>query len=128
MAVDPTSIVDFAKVAPYLTNPLVLVGFVLLLFFGVHEALIKSRILPPVSQTASGKVVPLVLRYGFIVAVLLILLGFSLAAWNSYLKTKAPVEVRTTKQQVTQQAGDCSANANGDNNSQNINCDDKAKK
>jgi hypothetical protein len=30
--------------------------------------------------------------------------------------------------QVNQEAGDCSANANGDNNSQSVNCDDKAKK
>jgi len=30
--------------------------------------------------------------------------------------------------QVNQQAGDCSANANGDHNSQSINCEDKDKK
>jgi hypothetical protein len=81
---DPTSLGEFSKVAPYLTNPLVLIGFVLLLFFGVHRVLIKSGVLVPVSRTASGKIVRLLLHYGFVVALLLILCGFGLA----YFKTK----------------------------------------
>lgn len=84
MASGLTSIGEFAKVAPYLTNPLVLIGFVLLLFFGIQTALIKSGILPPVSKTASGKIVRLLLNHAFIVALLLILSGFGLAAWNSH--------------------------------------------
>jgi hypothetical protein len=67
---------SFAQIAPYLTNPLVLVGFVLLLIFGVHKALIKSNILPPVSPTASNKIVRLILHYGFAIALLVLLLGF----------------------------------------------------
>jgi hypothetical protein len=78
------SIGEFSKVAPYLTNPLVLIGFVLLLVFGIHRALIKSGILPPVSKTESAKIVRLLLHYGFIVALLLIFLGFGLVAWNSH--------------------------------------------
>jgi hypothetical protein len=85
---DATSIGEFTKVAPYLTNPLVLIGFVLLLFFRIHKALIKSPILTPVSKTASSKIVRLLLHYGFIVALLLILLGFGLTVWKEYLKTK----------------------------------------
>ncbi len=42
----------FSNVAPHLANLLVLVGFVLLLFFGVHRTLIRSGILQPVA--ASG--------------------------------------------------------------------------
>jgi hypothetical protein len=34
----------FQKIAPYLKHPLVLVGFVLLIFFGIHRTLIKSGI------------------------------------------------------------------------------------
>jgi hypothetical protein len=84
VAAGPTSIGEFSKVAPYLTNPLVLIGFVLLLFFGIHWELIKSGILPPVSKVASTKIVRLLLNYGFIVALLLILSGFGLAAWKSH--------------------------------------------
>ncbi len=36
----------FAEIAPYLTDPLVLVGFVALLAFGVHWTLIKSGVIP----------------------------------------------------------------------------------
>src|SRR5258708_18074214 len=34
----------------------------------------------------------------------------------------------SSQPQVNQQAGDCSANANGNNNSQSINCDENDKK
>jgi len=121
VAADPTSIVEFSKVTPYLTNPLSLIGFVLLLLFGIYETLIKSGILPPVSRTASSKIVRLLLNHGFIVAVLVILAGFGLEAWNSYLKAKP-------QHSVIQQAGDCSANANGNGNTQSVDCGDKDKK
>jgi hypothetical protein len=75
----------FSKVAPYLSNPLVLIGFALLLFFGVHRTLVKSRLLSPVNPTASNKIVRLLLHYGFVVALLLVFLGFGFAAWTSYL-------------------------------------------
>ena len=86
-----SDIESFSKTAPYLTNPLVLVGLGLFLVFGVHQALIKSGILPPVSQRASDRIVRLLIHYGFIVAVLLILLGFSLTALDRYLKIGANV-------------------------------------
>jgi hypothetical protein len=57
---------------------------VLLLFFGIHYTLIRSGILTPVSKAESGKIVRLLLNYGFIVALLLIFLGFGLVAWNSH--------------------------------------------
>lgn len=88
MSVDPSSINGFAKVAPFLTNPLVLVGFVLLLFFGVHRSLIKSGVLPPISKTASAKIVRLLLHYGFVIALLLILLGFGFATWKAVTGVK----------------------------------------
>ena len=86
MAGDLTSIGDFAKVAPYLTNPLVLIGFGLMLLFGIYWALIQSGIFPPVSKAESGKLMRLLLNHGFIiiVALLLILSGFGRAAWNSH--------------------------------------------
>ena len=74
---------DFATVAPYLTNPLALVGYVLFLFFGLQRTLIKSGILPPVSARTGGKVVQLLLRYGFILALVVIVAGFLLEAIQS---------------------------------------------
>jgi hypothetical protein len=37
-----TSLAAFKEIAPYLTHPLVLVGFVLLLFFGLHRSILKE--------------------------------------------------------------------------------------
>ena len=71
---------EFPAIAPYLSNPLVLVGFVLLLFFGIHRTLIKSKIIPPVGPQTGGKIVQLLLRYGFILALVIVVLGFSDAA------------------------------------------------
>lgn len=73
----------FSQIAPYLTHPLVLVGFVLLLFFGVHRLLIGSGIIPKLSPTAGGRVLRILLRYGFIIALVIIVLGFALEFWRT---------------------------------------------
>jgi hypothetical protein len=115
-------IAGFSKVAPYLVNPLVLVGFCLFLFFGTHWALIKTGLLVPLSQRQSSTVIRLFLKYGFWVAILMLVLGFAYAFQN-YREASHKQE-----SQVNQQAGNCSANANGDNISQTVDCDKKDKK
>jgi hypothetical protein len=69
----------FAKFAPQLANPLVLIGFALFLFFGIHRALIKSRIISPLGKTEAPTIVRLMLHYGFIISTLMLLLGFAYA-------------------------------------------------
>lgn len=69
---------DFNKAAPYLSNPLVLTGFAVFLLFGLYRTLVKSKLLRPVSPTASNRILRLLLHYGFAVAVLVIGLGFGL--------------------------------------------------
>lgn len=91
----------FGKIAPHLANPLVLVGFVLLLFFGIHRTLIKSGILRPVSAAQSGTIVRILLRYGFVVAVLLIVAGFGLAAWQAHLAAGPRVDVNAIVETLT---------------------------
>lgn len=66
----------FEKIAPYLSHPLALIGFVLLLLFSVHKTLIKSGTIPPVSPEVGGHLVQSLLRYGFVLALLIVLLGF----------------------------------------------------
>ena len=78
---------DFTKVVPYLTHPLALIGFVLLLFFGVHRTLIGSGIIPPVNPRTGGKIVQALLRFGFAIAVLIIVLGFALQAFKTHRET-----------------------------------------
>jgi tetratricopeptide (TPR) repeat protein len=78
---------SFAQIAPYLTHPLVLAGFVLLLFFGLLRAFLTSEKLPTVSQSAGGKALLLLLRYGFLIALAVIVLGFALAFYQAQRTT-----------------------------------------
>jgi hypothetical protein len=104
----------FAKVAPYLGNPLTLAGLVLFLFFTIHRVLIKSGIIPPVSRTQASNIATLFLRYGFAVAILIIVGGFGLAAYQSYLEGAGPPQ---TIEQKTQGSGSPTfANIKGDIN------------
>ncbi len=41
----PNSISAFEHVAPFLTQPLVLIGFVLVLIFSIHKQLLKTGII-----------------------------------------------------------------------------------
>ena len=66
----------FKDIAPFLQQPLVLVGFVILLFFGILTALFKTNILPALPKKTVGDLVKRIINYGFILALLIIVLGF----------------------------------------------------
>jgi hypothetical protein len=70
----------FTALAPYLTNPLTLVGFALFLVFGVHRTLIRSQIIPPLRQKDAPAIVRLLLAYGFWISILVIVAGFGYTA------------------------------------------------
>ena len=70
----------FTALAPYLTNPLTLVGFALFLVFGVHRTLIRSKIIPPLRQKDAPAIVRLLLAYGFWISILVIVAGFGYTA------------------------------------------------
>ena len=91
----------FATIAPHLANPLVLVGFVLLLFFGVHRTLIRSGVLKPVSAAQSGVLIRVLLRYGFLIALLLIVAGFGFAAWKVWIAAGPKVDVNAIVETLT---------------------------
>jgi len=48
---------SFDSIAPFLSHPLVLIGFVVALFFGIHGKLLKTGIIPPLSARAGSRVV-----------------------------------------------------------------------
>ncbi|MGB5687488.1 MAG: hypothetical protein WBM35_16890 [Candidatus Electrothrix sp.] len=76
------NIAGFEKIAKYLAVPLVLVGFVLMLFFGIHDKLIDSGLLTQVSAGDSSEIIKLMLHYGFQLGLCVTVLGFGLAAWS----------------------------------------------
>jgi hypothetical protein len=84
---------DFSKIAPYLGNPLVLIGFTLFLCLGVYKRLLKSGVLPQVSKAASAKIMLWVVNYTFIIAFLLVLFGFGFVAWKSDVNATFPLTV-----------------------------------
>ncbi len=107
---------QFSKVAPYLVNPLVLIGFCLFLVFGTHWVLLKAGILTPLSQRQSAGIVRWILKYGFWIAILSLFLGFAYA-FRAYDGAK--------QSPITQQSGDCSSNTTGDHNDVKVDCTDK---
>jgi tetratricopeptide (TPR) repeat protein len=83
----------FAEYARYLQQPLTLIGFVLLLLFGVHRALLSSKIIPQVSERSGSRIVHALLRYGFIIALAVIILGFALEFFKTSHKGMTPDDV-----------------------------------
>jgi len=110
---------EFSKIAPYLFNPLVLIGFGLFLFFGIHRALIGAKILAPLSPRQSSGIIRLFLNYGFWIAIGLLVLGFGYAFYGASGDRRSP---------ITQQSGNCAANVVGDNNKTSVNCADSGGK
>jgi hypothetical protein len=74
----------FARVAPYLSDPLVLVGFALLLLFLLFRSLIGSGLIPVLEQDASGRLFQSIADYGFYAIALVIVLGFAHAHFRRH--------------------------------------------
>jgi len=72
----------FGQIAQYLTHPLVLVGFVLMLVFSIHKQLIQSGLLPKVTQKTGGEIIQTLLKYGFWLGLAIVVLGIILQLFN----------------------------------------------
>jgi len=70
--------VDFGSVAEYLQHPLVLIGFGLFLLFGFFRAILNSGLLKQATRATSGELLGQIIRFGFVLALLLMVLGFAL--------------------------------------------------
>ena len=103
---------SITEVIPYLTHPLALVGYVLMLFFSMHRALIKSGIIPPLNQQDGASVVHALLEYGFWIAALIIVAGVTL----QYVQNQPDVI-----QEGEAAAGGTVINQSGSGNTVNIN-------
>lgn len=67
---------SFDQIAPYLENPLVLLGFVIFVLTSLFAGLVKAKIIPALSKKSAEKVVHRMLNYSFVLAVLIVLGGF----------------------------------------------------
>lgn len=69
---------DFEKVAPYLSDPLILIGFFVFVFFGFCRYLLKRGIIPQLNKAQGYRILRSVLLYGFLFGLAIIGLGFGL--------------------------------------------------
>ena len=68
---------EFLAIAPYLKNPLVLIGFFLFLAFLFTRYLLKQRIIPTLPPGLGFRILRMILLYGFIIGLLLVVFGFA---------------------------------------------------
>lgn len=71
----------------YFTNPIVLIGFTIFLFFTLLRVLINSGIIPPLEKSQGGKITTLLIRYGFYISMAVIILGFGYTALKEVLNS-----------------------------------------
>ena len=69
---------SFSQIAPYLEDPLVLIGFFIFLVFLFLRVLVKKGIIPTLTQGDGFSFLKLLLLYGFIFGIVLVVLGFAL--------------------------------------------------
>ncbi|MES9904733.1 MAG: tetratricopeptide repeat protein [Sedimenticola sp.] len=84
---------SFKNIAKYLSHPLVLVGFVVLLFFKTLHILIESGILPTIAQDDGFIILLDLLRYGFIIGLVTIIAGFGLQFFKIHRTTQPIVDI-----------------------------------
>jgi len=75
----------FKEIAPFLKEPLVLVGFVIFLLFLIFQLIISLRLLKTTTIKEGEKTsLVTILHYSFFIAIIVILLGFGLAYYKTY--------------------------------------------
>lgn len=65
----------FDKIAPYLEEPLVLIGFVLFVFLGLARAIVGAGIVPKLTRRDGYRFMMRLLTYGFILALFIVFVG-----------------------------------------------------
>lgn len=93
----PDIINAFEHIAPFLTQPLVLVGFVLMLVFSIHKQLLKAGIIPKLDKQQGGRIVELLLRYGFLLGLVMMLLGFGWKFYETYANKEVKISSQATE-------------------------------
>jgi len=88
---------DLSKWIEHLKEPLVLVGFAIMLIAGLMRALLKKDIIR-LTKAASEKVIRQLLLYAFFLGLIVIVLGFTLV-----FKKEAAKESGTPKEQIMQE-------------------------
>ena len=89
------SLQTFVHIVPYLTDPLALVGFALLLFFIAFRHVIRT--IPRVPSKVAGIALLRLINLGFVLAFLTVVLSFGLRFFEVYAPSKTPITDRERK-------------------------------
>ena len=92
--------IDFAKIAPYLKDPLVLIGFFLFLGFLFVRGILKAGIIPQLSRQLGFRILQRILLYGFIIALALMAIGVFLK-YRELSDREQAAAVRMLDQELT---------------------------
>jgi tetratricopeptide (TPR) repeat protein len=82
----------FDNWVPYLTHPLVVVGFVLLLAFRVYQGFLTRNIIPQLDRKTGGQIARLLLRDVFWIAIPVIIFGFGYALFQTHRQSSPGVQ------------------------------------
>ena len=93
---------QFEKIAPYLKDPLVLIGFFLFLGFLFCRYILKQGIIPTLPPTLGFRILRTILLYGFILGLLLTALGFGL----KYIEIQAEEHAKAAENAETKRKHD----------------------
>lgn len=96
---------NFSAVAPYLRDPLVLIGFFLFLGFLFTRYLVQRGVIPALSPSLGFRILKTILLYGFVIGLTLIVLGF-LFKYKELQATEAHATAALLEQQRAREAED----------------------
>jgi hypothetical protein len=97
-------ITSFEKIAPFLKDPLVLIGFFLLVAFSFCRYVVKKGVIPPLPRTLGYRILRLILLYGFIIGLLLVVLGYALKRQELIERQRASEKLDSMVQEVLSHA------------------------
>ncbi len=83
---------NFTSIAPFLTNPLTLIGFVIFIFISLLAGISKSKFFAKITGKDTAKIIKTIIILGFIIAILVIIGGFGVQTYKMYLSNKKPTE------------------------------------
>lgn len=89
----------FHKIAPYLEEPIVLVGLVLFLFFGLARTILEAGVIPILTSRDGYRVIMRLMTYGFVLALVVIVFG-SVHKYRELSEEEQKAAVKLLEQEI----------------------------
>jgi hypothetical protein len=113
---------QFVKIAPYLHNYFVLIGFIVFVVAGILYAILTNSHRAKLSNSQKLTLWLAISRDAFWLGIICVLSGLGYTAIHKH-ENSNPVPAQSAP--IQQQGGDCTILQNGTGNSASVNCPDK---